>query len=643
MEVNRNNSIAAAKKDYQQAAEKLSDQYNKQLRDVEENHQAREANQRENYLKQKEEMEETSEKQLKEYDEKLKKEVAERQQRYLKNIKNMRDANIQERNNQVANQKYELDSLRSSYKTAKEESDRLQAYEKENMEDRFTKGLTRRENHFNTKLGDIQKTNIEKMNEFRESQDLEKKYMMSEHENEKKSLIQQTNLLRNEANSRHQFEKERLRQNHDEDIEILKNNAENQVANTIKNKDIQQERQRANYEEVTKNINKRNADAFKDANIENKNDKRRLEREYSQNRMELQKELNKIASQPIEAEYIKKKEKLEDHWQERVERANDETSRVTKSAEQQIIKMSDEQKTEDARRDLIFSEKMNEKDNEIRRLRSDEIGKLRDDFKNQIDQKTAQVRTIQDEADKRDVVQKKQQQNHLDTQRQQFNKEIIKLTESKEALASELREDLAREKTQFIESARRQSHQEKADMRENMNEQFMRKEFALNKKITQLESDNKKLVDTYEKKLDVLNKKHAKEFEHYKLMQNDISAANKRSIRRDMIRMQQNFDKEKMALKNEFERKIEQAKSDSEVHIAKLTERYEGMLANERSEHQREMQRKTTMLYDELIRYKQQSDSEKATMVAQYENKMNEMEQAHRAQIEIKNTRKTIS
>ncbi len=643
MEVNRNNSIAAAKKDYQQAAEKLSDQYNKQLRDVEENHQAREANQRENYLKQKEEMEETSEKQLKEYDEKLKKEVAERQQRYLKNIKEMKDANVQERNNQVANQKYELDSLRSSYKTAKDESDRLQAYEKENMEDRFTKGLTRRENHFNTKLGDIQKTNIEKMNEFRESQDLEKKYMMSEHENEKKSLIQQTNLLRNETNSLHQFEKERLRQNHDEDTAILKNNAENQVANTIKNKDIQQEQQRANYEEVTKNINKRNADAFKSANIENKNDKRRLEREYSQNRMELQKELNKIASQPIEAEYIKKKEKLEDHWQERVERANDETSRVTKSAEQQIIKMSDEQKTEDARRDLIFSEKMNEKDNEIRRLRSDEIGKLRDDFKDQIDQKTSQVRTIQDEADKRDVVQKKQHQNHLNTQRQQFNKEIIKLTESKEALASELREDIAREKTQFIESARRQSHQEKADMRENMNEQFMRKEFALNKKITQLESDNKKLVDTYEKKLDVLNKKHAKEFEHYKLMQNDISAANKRSVRRDMIRMQQNFDKEKMALKNEFERKIGQAKSDSEVHIAKLTERYEGMLANERSEHQREMQRKTTMLYDELIRYKQQSDSEKATMVAQYENKMNEMEQAHRAQIEIKNTRKTIS
>lgn len=642
MEVNKS-TLANPKRDYQQAAEDLKSQYNEQLSNLEETHKAREENQRENYIKQKEQSEKESAELVKQYDDKVRKEIDDRQQRYLKNLKSAESDFLDRTRRQVAENDYELNALKTNYENTRAESERVAAYDKAVMKDRFEDGLTRRAKDFDDKLDNMQKKNIREMNKFKEAQDTEKKLLMVENNDEKQSLIQEANLVRNAANSKHQLEKERLRENQKETIKILQNNAENQVNNAIKNKDIQQEIQRANFEEISKKINKRNADAFKEANLESKNDKARTEREYSNARMDMQRELNKIAAQPIEKQMIKEREKIESKFQNRVDLAQDETARVKRSVKHQMHKMSEDQKVEDGRRDLAMSEKIGEKDAEIRKLRTEEMSRLKDHFGDQLDRKNNQLSNEREAANMREVTLKKESERRMDLQRQDFNKQISQLSESKEEMASEMRENMAQEKSEFIEQVRRDLHKDKAELRENLNTQFIRKEDALNAKIDHLEKENVNLKERYEKQITFINKKHAEAIKKDKIMQNEIQHANKMSARRDVLAMNQKFAQEKSALKNDFERKINQVKSDSEIHVAKLTERYEDLIARERTDHQRELSRKTGMLYDELVRYKTQSDAEKAAIITQYENKLSEMQQSHRAQIEIRNTRKPIT
>ena len=631
--------LADSRNRYNDSLNEMRDNYKKNSEKQEELHAKREKLQHDNYVQQKRDMEVQSAANMDRYDKDIKKELDIRQERYRKGLEGQKRTFNEDRRKLMDNYNYKLDSISRSFDTAATEKEKLHAMYKDSLEERFTKGLGKREKHFNSKLEGIQKNSIDAINEFRDVQTKEKRDMLNRFGNEKKQLVQDANIAKNKANNIHQEEIERLRENQKNEMISLANNKDNQSANMLKNKNNERDVMLENFEEMTSNINERNKKAMDSIGRQNKSEKRQLEKNFAKDRLTLERKVNKLVNEGSTDKINDTRKRLEKAQEARVQNlvnSIDENNYKNQLLNERIA--SDNSDTL-KRMEISHNKDLEKKDKELRDLRQEEVGGLKSRFENAHEANQKRINRLESQLEEQGIASRQSAKNRLDEVKLRNDRDMIRREEANQELVSDLKKEMQTEQSKFIENTKRQVNLDREDLKENLNTQFARKEHSLNKQIEDRDKNLKRTVDAYESRLANMRKKSANEIEQTKILENERRLADQRDMKKELAAKGKEFENTLRKVKDDFERKMSKTKINNDLHIAKLTERYENLLDTQRKELKAEMKRKTSLLQGNYDRLATKSEMEKDAMVTQFQIKMDKLREANRAANEVKNTR----
>tara|TARA_Y100000768_G_scaffold388782_1_gene387153 strand:- start:8545 stop:9507 length:963 start_codon:yes stop_codon:yes gene_type:complete len=282
---------------------------------------------------------------------------------------------------------------------------------------------------------------------------------------------------------------------------------------------------------------------------------------------------------------------------------------------------------------------IDDKNNEMRSLRENELVDLKNKVETYQETMNKRYTSLEMEKEKSTLASRQKLKNSLDRQRTEFGRTLNQINASNEMAMSDLREEMTKEQSRFIEDTREKVHDKMADMKVNYEDKVRKTESSLSQKLEQKTKENETLTAKYEQKLDVLRTKSAKELEALKKLEHDKREEDKKANERALASQRREFQKNIMSMKREYDQKLDRAKANSDLHVTKLTERYENQIATERAEHNKELQRQNSMLKTEYNRLAEQNKLEKDSIINQYEIKLNKLREANRVANEIKNSR----
>ncbi len=633
------NRLNQARTRFSDAQQELKENYNNDIERLEELHAKREESQRENYLKQKLNSEEESAARINRYDKDLKQELATRTERYNKGLEGERKQFNEDRKRLMDDYNQKLDSISKSFETSSTEKDKLHALYKDNMTERYEDGLSMREKDFNEKLGKMQSTATEKINDYRDLTTREKKKLISDFGNERKQLVQDASIARNKANSRHQVEMERLREAAKQNETTLKNNFDSANTSLRQTKNAQIEGQRETFENLSKDIMDRNQAELIKLNRQNKAEKRDLERDFASNRLSLERRTNALINEGRGNKIEDTEKNLKSQHAIQVRNLKDTIEANNYIQNKQNERLAQGHSEELKKFESRHEQAIDEKDAEIRKMRETDIAAVKKELGDYQEMMGKRNREIAMESEANQVKARRNLTDTLDRQRTEFGREINKINLSNQQALSNVRDEMAKEQSKFIEKTRREVHHDREDLKDELRTNFAKKEESLNKQIEMERSEKMKMEEAYQKKIDVLTTKSAKELEKLKIIENERRIEEKRAANQQMLEQQREFEKTISSLRRDFDRRLSRAKSNSDIRVAKITQKYEAQVKREREEHSATMDRQNRMMTENYNRLLHKTNMERDNLINQYELKIEKLREANRLAKEIEATR----
>jgi len=485
MDINDYNTrLNQARNRYNESAQELKDNYARREEDLQALHKSRESNQRRNYENQKLDREAESEVRLRRYDKNLKEALDERTTRYMNEMGEARESFEKDRRMQMDDYNQKLSKISQSFDTASKEKDKLHALYKNNIDERYDEGLDAREKHFNKSLATMQKTMEEDVNEFRDQQTLERRKLITDFDNEKKELVQEASIARNKANNAHQLEMERLRDNARQKEDTLRNNFESANVNLRKNKDRENEQQRDTFEKLTADIQERNVAALKKLNRQNKAEKRDLEKSFSEDRIELERRTNKLINEGSANRVSKTKDDVEKKYKERIVRLNEQMEENNYHNIELNRRIAQEQADEIDKIEIKHAQSIDDKNNEIRELKEQELAQLKDKVEKYQETMNKRQKTLEIEKEKNAVESRQKLVNSLDRQRTEYGRTINQINSANRLAVSDLRNEMTKEQSKFIEKTKEDVHEELVEMKDSYDDKVKKTEASLGQKLT---------------------------------------------------------------------------------------------------------------------------------------------------------------
>lgn len=218
-------------------------------------------------------------------------------------------------------------------------------------------------------------------------------------------------------------------------------------------------------------------------------------------------------------------------------------------------------------------------------------------------------------------------------ERAYYGNVINKMNDKNREAIENLQFQHAKETSAFIEKTKKDHARDLSDVREEGKIQLSLKEQSLMERNQQLKDINDRLIEQYEEKLDKLAKKANGEISRLQQLNEDQRMQSQLDAKFALESRDREAVKEKMEMKNVYERRINDAKSQAEMQVSKLVERYEDMIGRERDEMKRKMDIKLKEAQSNYDKLYQLTELEKSTMQNQFDQRIDELRQANQEAI----------
>ncbi|MCR9205715.1 MAG: hypothetical protein NXH75_14115, partial [Halobacteriovoraceae bacterium] len=485
----------------------------------------------------------------------------------------------------------------------------------------------------------VQRNSSDAINDFRDQTNSEKKELLTNHTNQKKQLVQDANISRNRANSLHQVEMERLREAAKQNENTLRNNFENSYESLKATKNAENENQRGTFEALTQKIQDRNTESLSRLNDNNKEEKRELEKNFANDRIQLERRTNSIINQGHASKVENTKKSLIRQHENQLANVREAVEENTKNNAILNERLATDQANVLKNTEVKHNMDLEAKDAEMRNLRKVEIGGLKERFESANELQSKRYRNLELQSEGQQVKARKTLTSRLDNQRMEFSRTLNQINQSNQEAMSDARKEMAEEQSNFIENTKKMTHNEIAELKEDFSEQMTKREASLTSQLQMAKKQNINLAQKYQNKLDTVNKKAAKEMETLKQFENQRRLEDRRAAQRQLDLQQRDFEKNMNSLRREYDRRLNDTKAHNDVHVAKLTERYESQISRERAEFNAERQRMMSSMNANYNRLVDKTKMEKDNLINQYEVKIEKLRTANRQANEIKTTR----
>lgn len=618
---NRNTKIELQKK-FRNEKEMMGDAHNSEVRSL--NYKLENAGKEERINNEAEVADRT-----KVVNEKNKRAINKKREYYSKRLNEYQMNNAEERRLTLKKYNLETNKLKSAYDRSTdnetkrhydiENRNKLSYGEKYNkVSDKFEKKISKLMNKSDVKFKQLQKnTNAEKAQ------------MQRDISVERNQSILDGNLAKNKLNSEHQLETQKNRDSQAARILELKEHQRDALAEIYAQKSKEKDELKENFKAITDKMANKNKYEESVRRRELHDTQNRLEQKFSTDIKNVKRDyMKRFTGKGGKIEQFKDRNKsLVESYDKRIVNLKNKINDVEYSNIKSLGKISDENKKElQLVEDRQYRE-LQKRDQELFDYKKSELVKIKDRSEKVIDQYKTKLLKNQTAYDERSIEKRKKNRADNDLKRIEFNNVINEITRKNVDGISSMQSQFMDEKTKYIQDVKRGQSREKAELKENLVDQFSKKEKSLDKRIDQILKDNDKMMVQYEKKLSVLRANSRKETEKRNVIEKERYQSSAKDFKRELkTQDDENFIK-MHKLRNDFERKISHLRNDQDEFIEQLTDRYENKLEIERDDARKVLRMEKQSAKDSVYNQRSQNILEREALVQKYEIQIDNLRQ----------------
>ncbi len=631
MEINDySQRLAQARADYWDRSKSQKENYESDINNLENTHEYKEKKQADNYVNEKLKLEAENEAKSKFYADKTKREIENRQREFTDNLRST-ESDYNRKNHELRDQfRDRLNRISSSFDNSMKQNNIKHSDELREIRNNYDARYDSAKGDFQSEIGDIRKTADDRFYDYQKNQSEEQKRMAQSHSDQILDINRGAARKLSVVKANHDKILDSSQKNFENEINLLQTNKENTVNQLKENHKASNDRMTENFEKVANNMEKRFVEDNKRMSRENVQALRDQEGKFNRDMAGVR----AIASKNIQANTQKvnqsnlEKERVAEDYEGKLGRLKSEMDDYRYKQTRQLNK---------ANADFTENLRVQKQEN------TDQMETLNRKHETYDSSNRARFRKDRAEAEARYLQAMKTTENQYEeklTSQEKDYKDVIEanekrhqhisqmMSENHDLALKDLNQNLQDEKTSFIEKTRRDVHDEKLDMKEELTQNFNLKNQALEQQLELKNDELERTVEGYEEKLAEIKKKAAKEFERYQTLASDRQIENQRSLKRTLNAKDQENSKLILEMKRRYDKEIAQIKFGHEVETKKMVEDYEKQLRLLKNESSKELEVKLGMAHEEYNNLKKNSELRLEAVKTQYELKLDKMRMA---------------
>ncbi len=625
--------VDQARNRYREAQEELKENYDKDLKNVKENFDAKVVKQSKTYGNQRLELEDQNKINNEHYTEKTRSAISQNQEEFKTKLKD----NVSKFEQDATQTKNELtdklSSISDSYKKSFAENERFQNQVKKTMGERYTNANKQYQSDFNTQVADIDSRSKKQNIDNRAFDRKERLETSKKHFDEIENLRSSTGEQKFKEISRLRDDSENLRTTLERENSLLKDRQEERVGDLLKLKKEESETTQKNYASLQDSVKKKNNELQVKQNLDHKLESKELEKKFNDDIRNIQSIANQKVNGGTQVDTLNDELKnTKDSYESRLGLMKDELGRS------QVMGRDKEEAIDQTYRDQIKQMKSSNREN---------LAKTENESKKSLQEYMVQSReknNILEDHFKADNMQLKtegeqkitratnQSESKVKDQRVEFGRVVNTINDKNMETINALKDEYSKDKTQYIEKTKKDVNDEKVAIKSQLIKHNALKETLYEQKLNEMEKQTGKIIENYENKIAQIVRKAEVEVDSIKTREAERKFKEEKLNKTTMENVQRQQEAEMFQTRDKYERMIAKDRVITDYKTNTLVQKYEDQLTKERVEHQKELSMRLTEAQTQFDRLYQSSEADRENLRIQYEQRMENVKLAALAQ-----------
>lgn len=625
-----NSKLADVKASYSDTASELKSNLAAEKKGLEKLHAKRQKNSLNSFINAKEDLEAQNKKSHDRYAAETRKEIQKRSDRFIKDLSSTKSefGKTQKENKRGYDAK--LKNISTSFSTQMKERDRLGKLRTESAEGRFKEAAFQNQRSFDKNLSSIQKNNTKEFNSFRDEMLIEKQGQELSHMNEKKLLTQDASISQGLLKNTFQKEKQILRDSYAISSSSQKNHTDNQLDNIKINSTIEKEKLKENFEYLAEKITAKGNSELRKLQNENREDLLARESKFANSRLSLEQKINKAVANGENDQSALVLRKNKESYESRLNNYDHRLSKMNHSHQEDKSRGIEKQQEARINMKIKHRRELDKQESITRNVRKDEMGGLREKQQEQIE-KIMQSRDMVGLTGEEKIQSESLAAGmKLKNQREDIIRQMNKANEKNQDQVRGMAKTFSEEQSKFIATEKRKFNQDKADIRAKMSMDRTVAAASYEDKITSLEGEKKRIIESYEDKLGVQMNKSTKEIQRREIAENERKVEAQRANARTLKQKDREAYLTLVKQKGDFNKKLEEQQSQQEIKLTYLTRKYEDMIIQERLEAKQSKDLAVNLERNNYKKLKEAKEIEMHAMDSKYTLKIEKLKNANK-------------
>jgi hypothetical protein len=618
--------IDQARNRYREAQEDLKASYDRDLANVKATADNKIKKQAENYDLHKTSLEEQNSISNETYSNKAR-EAIERSQNDFKNRIGESTSKFEAEKKGIKNNFDEkLSNLSESYKKSMAENGRYEDQVRKSLEDRYSKANTNYRDDFTTQIKNLDEKSKSQAEKSKASDRMERQAENQRHANEVEDLRVSNTEQKFKEVSRLKDDNENLRTTLSRENTLLKDSHSERVSDLLKLKDQENSHGQEVFKDLQKDIRSKNVGAQEKQNKAHREEAINLEKKFNEDIRNIQNVANQKIKGGTNADNLNDELKqTKNSYEGRLKLAHNELALNNKLNSEKEAKNDDSYKTKikDLKNTQIENLAKNEADSRETFNKTVQTIKERND--GLIDRYKTDFQSARKDSEERLGEAGRRSKDRISEQRVEFGKVVNTMNDKNMESISALKDDYSKDKTQYIERAKKGHSDEKLAIKSEFQRQNALRETLYEQKLAEVEKQTGKIIENYENRISQIVRKAEHEVEMIKSKEQERNQKETQSnkIAIDMLR------KENAAsvaqLRDKYEGEMLRDRTVADLQINQLMQKYDDQITRERMDHQKELSLRLNESRSQFERLAKSVEMEKETQRNQYEQRIENM------------------
>lgn len=345
------------------------------------------------------------------------------------------------------------------------------------------------------------------------------------------------------------------------------------------------------------------------------------------------------------AEVIQRQQGLKDDqvYEDKIKHLKNDLSDARKSYDNRSINERENYKDTLKKESSEAIGRLEKKDKELTAQKIVELARAKEKSS-----KTLKAQMVSQQADRirheEHLMQERNQASgQIKTLKENFNKSLQDLQDRNDRFVSELKNSTLDEKAEFIANSNKQRNEEILELRRNFGKLMDTTVSNYEARLKSVERENISLKQDLDLKVSMVMEEADNQIRLQTEMYNEKRIADQKSAQAIMDVRDKNFQNKVMELSDSFQKKMDNQSQVNELTMKKVVNDYENKLKMKDAQQNKVLAEKQARHSVELKTLKSALEQEKAQIISQYENQMNQLKLSQKQQIDQLNDYKRMS